>query len=81
MSAEALGAALADWGIAATVEARGRLAVIAPLADVDLELVASARARVVTLAAAYGFSHVALDVTPAGGGATPARTDAALSGD
>lgn len=81
MSAAALGAALADWGIAAAVEARDRLAVIDPLAGADIDLLTTERARVVALAAAHGFSHVALDVTPAGGGATPALTNAALSGD
>ena len=80
MSAAALGAALADWGISATVEARDRLAVIKPLAAGDVESLTSARPRIVTLAAAHGFSHVALDVTPVGG-VTPARTDAAFSGD
>ncbi len=81
MSAAALGAALADWGIAAAVESRDRLAVIIPLAAADIERLASERARVVALAAAHGFSHVALDVTSAGGGATPALTNAALPGD
>ena len=81
MSAAALGAALADWGIAAAVEARDRLAVINPLAAADIERLTSERARVVTLAAAHGFSHVALDVTPAVGGAARALTDAAFPGD
>jgi hypothetical protein len=63
-AADALVAALAAEGLHCTIEARGRLAVLLgrgagpALADPAL------RRRTAALAAAHGFSHVALDLSP-----------------
>lgn len=75
MSAEALRSALAGAGLAAEVEGRERLAVIRATGPAAARAIVAQRARVITLAAAHGFSHVALEIGPA------ARRDAALSGD
>lgn len=75
MSAEALRSALAGAGLAAEVEERERLAIIRPAGVAASRAIAAQRARVITLAAAHGFSHVALEVGP------PARRDATLPRD
>lgn len=75
MSAEALRSALAGAGLAAEVEERERLAIIRPAGAAASRAIAAQRARVITLAAAHGFSHVALEIGAA------ARRDAALPRD
>ena len=75
MSAEALRSSLAGAGIAAEVEARERLAVIRASGSAASRAIVAQRARVITLASAHGFSHVALEIGPA------AKRDAALPGD
>ena len=75
MSAAALRSALAAAGLAAEVEERERLAIIRPTGAAASRAIAGQRARVITLAAAHGFSHVALEIAPA------PRSDAALPRD
>ena len=65
MSATALAQALADAGVRCAIDARERLAVVAAdaagaaaLADPEV------RALAVRLAAAHGFTHVALELPP-----------------
>ena len=75
MSVDALRAALAGAGLTADVEARERLAIIRAPDPAASRMIVAQRARVITLAAAHGFSHVALEIGPA------ARSDAALRRD
>ena len=70
MSADTLQSALASIGISATVEERGRVAVVIP--DGELGLAAPARRQVVGLAREHGFSNVCVELAP---------RDANLSGD
>jgi len=75
MSAEALRSALAGAGLAAEVEGRERLAIIRAAGPTASRAIVAQRARVITLASAHGFSHVALEIGP------PARRDAAVPRD
>lgn len=75
MSADALRAALAGAGLDVNVEERERLAIIRAAGPAASRAIAAQRARVITLASAHGFSHVALEIGPA------ARGDAALRRD
>ena len=68
MSADALRSALAGAGLAAEVEQRERLAIVRPAGPAASRAIAAQRARVITLAAAHGFSHVALEIAPAASG-------------
>jgi hypothetical protein len=81
VSAESLQSALDASGMRAVVEGRERLAIITPADNDSARIIAKGRARIVTLASAHGFSHVALEVvaTPLSDGA--ARGDAALPGN
>ena len=81
MSAAALALALADAGIHCTVEVRDRLAVVktdgAGAAALGLS---TTRDLAVRLAAAHGFTHVALELAPdVRGEATPEPPGAPLS--
>ena len=62
--ATALAAALAELGVHCTVEAHGRLALLAAPTARALEAPA-ARRRAAALAAAHGFTHVALELREA----------------
>jgi hypothetical protein len=81
VSADTLQSALDASGVRALVEGRDRLAIITATDEASARTVAKDRARIVTLASAHGFSHVALEVVaaPLSGGAV--RGDAALPGD
>ena len=81
MNVEGLRADLAAEGIAAEVEARERLAVIVASTERDADVVGSRRATVLALAAANGFSHVALEVGAAARELTSVRGDAPLPRD
>ena len=61
-SAEALAAALAALELPGRVEARGRLAVFVPASPQPRLAEPALRQRLVTLAAAHGFSHLALEL-------------------
>lgn len=66
MSADALERALAEAGLPCTVEPRDRLAVLVAHADGAAVLASPDGRRVaIELAAAHGFTHVALEVRPA----------------
>ncbi len=60
---EALRNALADRGVHAFVDADGTLAILRPFASMP-PLDATARADLVRLAKAHGFTHVALELAP-----------------
>ena len=62
MSAPLLEAALASVGIAATVEAQGKIAVLSPASTLPLD--AASRRRIVALARDHGFANVALELAP-----------------
>jgi hypothetical protein len=64
-SAGALATALAAEGLSCDVEVRGRLAVLLPGADAGALADPARRRRAAALAAAHGFSHVALELAPA----------------
>jgi hypothetical protein len=81
VSVEAFRAALAAAGFDADVEGRERLAVIRPSGSIEARAIASERARIITLAASHGFSHVAVEVAPSAAGRRGAQRDAAVSGD
>lgn len=81
MSVEGLRSALHAAGLEAEVEGRERLAVIRPSGAVAAQAIATERARIITLAAAHGFTHVAVEVAPSATGHRSAQRDAALSGD
>lgn len=66
MSADGLERALAAAGLPCTVEARDRLAVLVAGPDGAAVLATpDGRRAAVELAAAHGFTHVALEVRPA----------------
>ena len=75
MSAAALASALAEAGLPCAIEARERLAVVVADASGAAAMgSAAARELAVRLAAAHGFTHVALELPPPGapeGGAEP----------
>lgn len=73
MSADSLGAALRALGIPCTVEAQGRLAVLVPDGDVSLLERDDVRRAAVVLLADHGFTHLALELVDAGGGAALPR--------
>ena len=64
VASAALAAALADAGLDVEVEAHGRLAVLLARGDVPTLADPALRQRATALAAAHGFSHVALDLSP-----------------
>ena len=66
-SAAALAAALAAEGLRCDVEERGRLAVLRPGAAAIALADPVLRRRAAELAAAHGFSHVALELAPSTG--------------
>jgi hypothetical protein len=70
VSAETLGAALRALGIACSVEAQGRLAVVIPDGDVTLLEQDEVRRAALALLGDHGFTHLALELVDAGGGAT-----------
>jgi hypothetical protein len=80
VSAETLQSALQTSGMRALVEARARLAIITALDGESARAVAAARDRIVALASAHGFSHVALEVSSFRADDS-ARGDAPLPGD
>jgi hypothetical protein len=65
-AAGALAAALAAEGLHCDVEVRGRLAVLLAADDAASLADPALRRRATALAAAHGFSHVALELAPAG---------------
>ncbi len=79
--ASALESALAAAGIAASVEARERLALIRPRGAAAARAIAVQRERVTTLATAHGFSHAALEIVSLPDRDAAAPSDAALPGD
>lgn len=81
MSAETLQSALLATGVRASVEGRDRLAIITARDAASARAVAGDRQRVVTLASAHGFSHVALEVAARQPAGDSPRSDAALPGD
>lgn len=62
MNAAALEADLRALGIACTVEARDRLAILIPLDDDDGLADDSIRLEAVRLAEVHGFTHLALEL-------------------
>ena len=66
-AAGALAAALAAEGLRCDVEERGRLAVLLTADDAASLADPALRRRAAALAAAHGFSHVALELAPAEG--------------
>jgi hypothetical protein len=65
-AAGALAAALAVEGLRCDVEVRGRLAVLLTADDAPSLADPALRHRATALAVAHGFSHVALELAPAG---------------
>ncbi len=73
MTVEALATALANIGLDGHVEARQSLAIVSvSAADASLKEVAFRR-RVLALARAHGFTHIALEVVDATDGAPFSR--------
>lgn len=81
MSAASLESALARVGLEAAVEARERLAIVRAADATAAHAIGARRGEVTALAAAHGFSHVALELAPSGGRRESLRSDAALPGD
>ena len=81
MSAESLQSALLVTGVRVAVEGRDRLAIITAADPESARAVANARSKVVMLASAHGFSHVALEVAATPRAGDSERVDAALPGD
>lgn len=74
-AAGALQIALAEAGLRAAVTADGRLAILA--ADAVLFVAAEARRTAVSLARRHGFTHVALELSPAADASVAAPAAAA----
>jgi hypothetical protein len=89
VSAASFEHALATQGIVASVEERGRLAVLIAPDPAHAASIVSERLSIAAAAAAHGFTHVALEIgidTGTGGAlarhdAVPAQADATFSGD
>jgi hypothetical protein len=73
VSADTLGAALRKIGIACSVEAQGKLAVLIPEGDVSVLEQAEVRRAALALLGDHGFTHLALELVDAGGGAALPR--------
>lgn len=81
-NATALAAALAELGVQCSLEARGGLALLLPVAESVAMLQAEeTRRAVVALAREHGFTHVAIELPSDRRGAGERETDAPLLRD
>ena len=81
-NATALAAALAELGVQCSLEARGGLALLLPIAESVAMLQAEeTRRAVVALAREHGFTHVAIELPSDRRGAGERETDAPLLRD
>lgn len=81
-NATALAAALAELGVQCSLEARGGLALLLPVAESVAMLQAEeTRRAVVALAREHGFTHVAIELPSDRRGAGEGETDAPLLRD
>lgn len=81
-NATALAAAIAELGIACTLEVRGGLALLLPTADAVASLqVDETRRAVLALAKQHGFTHVAIELPNDRRKSSTRTTDASLLRD